>query len=73
MESRTMADELNVYFASVFTIKDTSNIPEIAVNQEMEGREELRKITITGEVVLSKLLGVRADKSWVLMDFMRRT
>ena len=47
------------YFASVFTVEDTLNIPLILKNM----REELSTITITGEIVLDKLMGLKSDKS----------
>ena len=48
---------------SAFTMEDLENVPKIFENQEVNGREELKIITITREKVLRKLLGLKVDKS----------
>eukprot|EP00061_Rhincodon_typus_P016830 g45248.t1 len=53
-----MAEELNNYFASVFSVEDMSNIPKI---QESRGTE-LSMVAITKEKVLVKLNGLKVDK-----------
>ena len=52
VEDKEVADEINKYFSSVFTVEDLKNIPVITVNQEMEGRWEFSEITITREEML---------------------
>eukprot|EP00061_Rhincodon_typus_P017723 g46549.t1 len=54
-----MVEELNGYFASVFMVEDTSNIPEL---QDSQGAEVLI-VAITLEKVLGKLKGLKVDKS----------
>eukprot|EP00061_Rhincodon_typus_P016826 g45242.t1 len=54
-----MSEELNRFFASVFTVEDTSNIPELQESQGPEGNV----MAITKEVVLGKLKSLKADKS----------
>eukprot|EP00061_Rhincodon_typus_P012924 g38980.t1 len=54
-----MAEELNNYFALVFTVEDMSNTPKI---QERQGAE-LNMVVITKEKVLEKLNGLKIDKS----------
>ena len=63
MGNTEMAEMLNQYFASVFTVADTSTIPIGTGKSEVTERVELRTINIDKEKVLSKLLGLRADKS----------
>eukprot|EP00061_Rhincodon_typus_P015249 g42817.t1 len=58
-----MAEELNIYFGSVFTKEDTNQVPELLEDASFREREELREINITREIVLGKLLGLKADKS----------
>ena len=59
---------MNSYFASVFTIEDARNIPVIAVNQDVEGKEELGGIT--RETGTEQTDGTAAWKVFgVLMDF----
>lgn len=36
IDNKKIADKLNRYFASVFTVEDTCNIPAIAINQKLE-------------------------------------
>ena len=59
MGDKEIAEELNKYFASVFTVEDMSNIPTI---QERQGAE-LSMVAITREKVLEKLKGLKIDKS----------
>jgi len=54
-----MADELNSYFASVFTVEDTSGMPELQENQGAQ----VSVVAITKEKVLGKLKGLKVDKS----------
>ena len=58
-----MTEILNQYFASVFTVEHTRTIPIGTGKSEVIERVELRTINIDREKVLSKLLGLRADKS----------
>ena len=57
-----MAEALNRYFVSVFTVEDTNNMPKIDDKQAMAG-EDREIIIITKEVVLGKLMGLKVDKS----------
>jgi len=57
-----MAKVLNDYFVSVFTVEDVSNMPKNDVKDAMGG-EDLNSIVITRGVVLSKLEGLKVDKS----------
>ena len=57
--NKAMAEELNSYFASVFTVEDTSGMPEL---QESQGAQ-VSAVAITKEVVLGKLKGLKMDKS----------
>jgi len=50
---KEMAEELNGYFASVFTVEDTSNMLKLQASQG----------AITNEKVLGKLKGLKVDKS----------
>ena len=54
-----MAEELNSYFASVFTVEDTSGVPELQVSQGAQ----VSVVAITKEKVLGKLKGLKVDKS----------
>eukprot|EP00061_Rhincodon_typus_P002878 g18718.t1 len=56
MGNKEMAEELN--FASVFTVEDTSSIPELHDSQG----EEVNVVAITKEKVLGKLTGLKVDK-----------
>ncbi|GCC23648.1 hypothetical protein chiPu_0002046 [Chiloscyllium punctatum] len=58
MGDKEIAEELNKYFVSVFTVEDRSNIPTI---KESQGAE-LRMVAITKEKVLEKLKGLKIDK-----------
>ena len=59
-----MANELNEYFASVFTAENLQNIPQhddlVRTN---DGKPVLDDIYITEEMVLRKLRGLRSDKA----------
>ena len=61
MGNKEMAKELNLYFASVFTKEDMNNIPEVL--RERCFSEELKEISISREMVLGKLMGLKVDKS----------
>jgi len=56
---KEMAEELNKYFASVFTVEDVIDIPTI---QESQGAE-MSMVAITKEKELEKLKGLKVDKS----------
>eukprot|EP00061_Rhincodon_typus_P005232 g24496.t1 len=53
-----MAEEMNNYFASVFTMEDTSNILKIR-----ESGAELNMVAIIEEKVLEKQNGLKVDRS----------
>ena len=55
----TMAEELNSYFATVFTVEDTSGMPELQENQGTQ----VNVLAITKEKVLGKLKDLKVDKS----------
>jgi len=57
-----MAEELNRFFGSVFTVEDTNNMPVTDGNKAMTG-EDLEMIVIIMEVVMGKLMGLKVDKS----------
>ncbi|XP_072885546.1 uncharacterized protein [Hemitrygon akajei] len=59
MGDKEVAEELNEYFASVFTEEDISNITDI---QGCQGRE-ICAVTITTEKIHRKLNSLRVDKS----------
>ena len=56
-----MAEALNRYFVSVFTVEDTNNMSKIDGRKAMAD-EDLETI-IMKEVVLGKLMGLKEDKS----------
>lgn len=60
--------DLTGIFASAFTIGNAINISQIAVNWELEGGEEQRRITIFRAMALRKLLKLCPDgrQHWVL-------
>eukprot|EP00061_Rhincodon_typus_P012507 g38282.t1 len=57
--NKEMAEELNKYFASVFKVKDMSNIPKI---QEHCGAE-VSMVAITKEKLLERLKGLKVYKT----------
>ncbi|XP_072361026.1 uncharacterized protein [Scyliorhinus torazame] len=59
MGDQEIAEELNKYFASVFTVENMSNMPTI---QESQGAES-NMVAITKEKVLEKLRGLKIGKS----------
>ena len=61
MGYKEMAEELNSYFASVFTKEDMNNVPEVL--RETCFSEELKEINISRKMVLGKLMGLKVDKS----------
>ncbi|XP_055492783.1 uncharacterized protein LOC129697999 [Leucoraja erinacea] len=63
MGNKDMADQLNNYVGSVFTMKEINNLPEIAGDRGSKELEELSEIQVSREVVLGKLNGLKADKS----------
>ena len=50
-----------MYFASVLTKEDMNNIPEVL--RETSFSEELKETSISREMVLGKLVGLKVDKS----------
>jgi len=56
-----MAEELNLYFTSVFTKEDVNIVPEVL--RETCFRQGLREISISKDIVLGKLMGLKVDKS----------
>ena len=56
-----MAEKLNSYFSSVFTKEGMNNVPEVLRNTSFS--EELKKISVTREIILGKLIGLKGDKS----------
>uniref|UniRef100_A0A4W3J087 Reverse transcriptase domain-containing protein n=1 Tax=Callorhinchus milii TaxID=7868 RepID=A0A4W3J087_CALMI len=63
VEDKDMAESLNKYFATVFTLEDTENLPRIEGNQEENVSEQLGGINMSKEMVLGKLSGLKTDKS----------
>jgi len=57
-----MAEEFNSYFASVFSIEDTSNVPSAAKLFHGIESEELHEIPVNGETVQKKLDRLCSDK-----------
>jgi Reverse transcriptase (RNA-dependent DNA polymerase)/Endonuclease-reverse transcriptase len=58
-EDVEMADELNGFFASVFTKEDLSQIPE----KNLETDQVLNTVTITAGKVIAKIKDLRADSA----------
>uniref|UniRef100_A0A4W3K5J0 Reverse transcriptase domain-containing protein n=1 Tax=Callorhinchus milii TaxID=7868 RepID=A0A4W3K5J0_CALMI len=58
-----LGKSLNNYFASVFTLEDTENLPKIEGNLEANGSEELKEMNISKAIELEKLIGLKNDKS----------
>ena len=61
MGNKEMAEELNLYFASVFTKEDMNKVPEVL--RKTHFSEELKEISIRREMILGKLMGLKVDKS----------
>ena len=61
MGNKEIAEELNLYFASVFTKEDMNNVPEVL--RETSFSEELKELSINRETVLGKLMRLKMDKS----------
>uniref|UniRef100_UPI00398EB4CB uncharacterized protein isoform X1 n=1 Tax=Pristiophorus japonicus TaxID=55135 RepID=UPI00398EB4CB len=61
--NKEMADQLNKYFGSVFTKEDTNDLPDVLGDRGSSEKEELMDILIRQEIVLGKLMGLKADKS----------
>eukprot|EP00061_Rhincodon_typus_P015263 g42840.t1 len=59
MGNTEMAEELNRYFASVYTVEDNNCLPELQEIQETE----LSVVAIAKEKALGKLNGLKVDKS----------
>ena len=59
--NKKMAEELNLYFTSVFTKEDVNIVPEVL--RETCFSQELKEISISREMVLGKLMGLKVDKS----------
>ena len=60
MGNEEMAEALNKFFVSVFTVEVTSNVPKI--DGRGTGSEVLKTITITKEVVLGRLMGLKVEE-----------
>eukprot|EP00061_Rhincodon_typus_P017101 g45655.t1 len=58
MGSKEMTEEVDRYFAAVFTVEDTNSMPKL---QESQGAE-VGAVAITKEKVLGKLEGLKVDK-----------
>jgi len=69
VNSGEMAEMRNQYFASVFTVEDTSTIPIGTGKSEVIERVELGTINIDREKVLSELLGLRTESPLGLMAY----
>ncbi|XP_059829735.1 STARD3 N-terminal-like protein isoform X1 [Hypanus sabinus] len=63
MGNREMAEEFNKYFRSVLTREDTSNLPDVWMGQGHRVTEEMKQIDIRKETAMSRLMGLKADKS----------
>eukprot|EP00061_Rhincodon_typus_P008346 g30871.t1 len=59
MGNKEIAEELNRYFASVFTVEESSSTAELQESQ----RAEVSVVAITKEKVLGKLESLKVDKS----------
>ena len=57
-----MAEALNRYFVSIFTVGDTNNIPKIDDRMAKAG-VDLETIIITREIVLGKVMVLKVDNS----------
>ena len=58
-----MAEQFNNYFASVFSVEDTSNVPSADKLFQGSEAEALHEIPVTGEMVRKKLDRLRSDKA----------
>ena len=58
-----MAEELNMYFSSVFTREDTSLLPVPETNYHGSEWERLGQLVVTPEVVASKINSMKYNKS----------
>ena len=63
MGNREMAEYFKEYFRSVFTEEDTGNLPDVRMGQGQRVTEEMKRIDIRKDTVMSRLLGLKADKS----------
>ena len=59
-----MAEEFNLHFSSVFTIEDTSSLPEQSSN-DLRG-ERLGQLVVTPEVVATKINNMKENKELYL-------
>ena len=59
-----ICEEMNLYFASVFTKEDTSNIPDIQTNYTVaQNRLGLEELVIEEGMVMDKLMKLRSGKA----------
>ena len=58
-----MAEELNVYFNSVFTREDTSSLPVSETKFNVPEEEKLGQLIVTPEVVAIKINNMKENKS----------
>ena len=58
-----MAEELNMYFSSVFTREDTSSLPVPETKFNGPEGEMLRQLVVTPEVVASTINNMKENKS----------
>ena len=58
-----MAEELNMYFSSVFTREDTSSLPVPETNVNGSEGEMFGQLVVTPEVVASKINNMKENKS----------
>ena len=63
MGNREMATEFNAFFRSVFTREDTGNLPDVWMGQGHKISEKLEQIDIRKVTVMSRLMGLKANKS----------
>lgn len=63
IRDKEMTEQLNTHFGPAFTKEDANQMPEMLENAAFSEREELREINISREMVLGKLMGLKADKS----------
>ena len=62
-ESRAMADLLNNYFSSVFTVENTSSIPNPISNFDFKNSQIFSEISVDEKVVYEKLSKMNTSKS----------